>query len=90
VQPVKATVPILIASGRLDPVTPPENGDTLARTLSRSLHVRVPSGGHSPYGLTGLACLDDLKRAFIERATPDGLDTACIARIARPGFVTSR
>ncbi len=66
---MKTTVPVLITSGRLDPVTPPENGDTLARTLSRSLHVRVPSGGHSPYGLTGVDCLDDLKRAFIERAT---------------------
>jgi pimeloyl-ACP methyl ester carboxylesterase len=90
VQPVKAKVPVLITSGRLDPVTPPENGDTLARTLSRSLHVRVPSGGHSPYGLTGIDCLDELKRAFIERATPDGLDTACMARVSRPGFVLSR
>ena len=71
-------------------MTPPENGDTIARTLSRSLHVRVPSSGHSPVGLTGLDCLADLKRAFIERASTDGLDTRCVSRIKRPGFAAAR
>ena len=46
----------------LDPVTPPANGDEIARTLTNSLHVRIPSGGHSPDGLTGLECLAELKR----------------------------
>jgi pimeloyl-ACP methyl ester carboxylesterase len=89
-QPVKTAVPILLTSGTLDPVTPPENGDTIAQTLTHSLHVRVPSGGHSPFGLTGLDCLDDLKRTFIERGRAEGLDTSCVARIARPGFATPR
>ena len=70
--PVKAAVPILLTSGTLDPVTPAENGDTIAQTLSHSLHVRVPSAGHSPFGLTGLDCLDDLKRTFIERGRARG------------------
>jgi pimeloyl-ACP methyl ester carboxylesterase len=88
--PVKTSVPILITSGTLDPVTPPENGDTIARTLSHSLHLRVPSSGHSPVGLVGLGCIADLKRAFIERARTDGLDTSCVGRIARSGFATIR
>jgi pimeloyl-ACP methyl ester carboxylesterase len=88
--PVKASVPILLTSGTLDPVTPPENGDTVAQTLSHSLHVRVPSAGHSPFGLTGLDCLDDLKRTFIERGRVEGLDTSCVTRIARPGFAAAR
>lgn len=88
--PVKASVPIFITSGTLDPVTPPENGDAIARTLAHSLHLRVPSGGHSPYGLRGLDCLDRLKRDFIERASTGGLDTRCVNRIARPGFATAR
>jgi pimeloyl-ACP methyl ester carboxylesterase len=88
--PVKAAVPILLTSGTLDPVTPPENGDTIAQTLSHSLHVRVPSAGHSPFGLTGLDCLDDLKRTFIERGRAEGLDTSCVTRIARPGFAAAR
>lgn len=88
--PVTANVPILITSGTLDPVTPPENGDTIARSLAHSLHVRVPSGGHSPFGLRGLDCLDGLKRDFIERASAGGLDTSCVNRIARPGFASAR
>jgi pimeloyl-ACP methyl ester carboxylesterase len=88
--PVTANVPILITSGTLDPVTPPENGDTIARSLAHSLHVRVPSGGHSPFGLRGLDCLDGLKRDFIERASAGGLDTSCVNRIARPGFAGAR
>jgi pimeloyl-ACP methyl ester carboxylesterase len=88
--PVKASVPILLTSGVLDPVTPPENADTIARTLSHSLHLRVPSSGHSPVGLDGLDCLADLKRAFIERASTDGLDTSCVSAIVRPQFATRR
>jgi pimeloyl-ACP methyl ester carboxylesterase len=88
--PVKASVPTLITSGVLDPVTPPENADTIARTLPHSLHLRVPSSGHSPIGLDGLDCLAELKRAFIERGRTDGLDTSCVAAIARPEFATVR
>ena len=76
--PVTSRVPVLILSGALDPVTPPENGDVLARTLNRSLHVRVPSGGHALYGLNGLDCVEGLKRAFVERGTVEGLDTSCV------------
>jgi pimeloyl-ACP methyl ester carboxylesterase len=83
-EPVTSAVPTLITSGDLDPVTPPANGDEISRTLSNSLHVRVPSSGHSPAGLTGLECLANLKRAFIEGARTDGLDTSCVSRIARP------
>jgi len=88
--PVTSRVPVLILSGALDPVTPPENGDVLARTLSRSLHVRVPSGGHALYGLNGLDCVDGLKRAFVERGTVEGLDTSCVRGITRAGFVLSQ
>jgi pimeloyl-ACP methyl ester carboxylesterase len=87
--PVTSRVPVLILSGVLDPVTPPENGDVLARTLSGSLHVRVPSGGHALYGLNGLECVEALKRAFVERGTIEGLDTSCVRSITRSGFVLS-
>jgi pimeloyl-ACP methyl ester carboxylesterase len=85
-EPVKGQVPVLMFSGLLDPVTPAANGEELARTLPNALHVRIPSGGHSPAGLTGLDCLGDLQRTFIERGHARNLDTSCVARIARPGF----
>jgi pimeloyl-ACP methyl ester carboxylesterase len=84
--PVTSSVPVLIVSGTLDPVTPLANGEEIARTLRNSVHVRVPSGGHSPHGLDGLQCLDDLIRITIEQGHVDGLDTGCVARIKRPGF----
>jgi len=84
--PVTSAVPVLIVSGTQDPVTPPANGDEIARTLSHSVHVRVPSGGHSPNGLDGIGCLDDLIRTTIEQGRVDGLDTSCVARIKRPRF----
>ena len=87
---VTASVPALIVSGMLDPVTPPANGDELARTLTNSLHVQVPSGGHGFAGLEGLACLDAIHDRFIDGATVAGLDTSCIRSIRRPGFVIGR
>lgn len=89
-EPVTADVPVLLTSGELDPVTPPANADELARTLPHSLHVRIPSSGHSPAGLAGLDCLEAIKRDFVDRGGTDGLDTSCIARVKRPGFTTAR
>ena len=89
-QPVSASVPVLILSGMLDPVTPPAFGDVLARTLTNSRHVSVPYGGHSRYGLVGLECLDATMTRFIERADFQELDTPCLANIARPPFATPR
>jgi pimeloyl-ACP methyl ester carboxylesterase len=85
--PVTASVPVLITSGTLDPVTPPANGDEIARTLAHSVHVRVPSGGHSPSGLSGTECLSQITRNFVEAAKAEGLDTACVANIRRTGFL---
>jgi pimeloyl-ACP methyl ester carboxylesterase len=88
--PVRAAVPVLVLSGMLDPVTPPENGDTIVQTLPDSLVVRVPRGGHSPAGLSGLSCLRSLQAEFITAASTRKLDTSCVSRIARPGFVISQ
>ncbi|MCA1651861.1 MAG: alpha/beta hydrolase, partial [Acidobacteria bacterium] len=64
---VASQVPALITSGVLDPVTPPENGDEVARTLPNSLHVRIPSGDHSPEGLANLECIAGIKQTFIDQ-----------------------
>jgi pimeloyl-ACP methyl ester carboxylesterase len=86
-EPVTASVPVLITSGVLDPVTPPANGDEIAKTLARSVHVLIPSGGHSSSGLTGTECLDQITRRFVETAQTEGLDTSCVGNIRRPGFM---
>ena len=86
--PVHSKVPVLIVSGAWDPVTPPSNGTAVAKSLSRSLHVVVPHGGHSLEGLVGADCIGRLEADFIERGSAAGLDTRCVARIERPPFAT--
>jgi len=87
--PVTSAIPALLLSGALDPVTPPEQGAEAARHLTNSLHVIVPHGGHDPYGLNGLDCIDRLEHDFIERGSVAGLDTSCVSRITRPPFPTT-
>jgi len=85
-QPTKSDVPVLILTGQWDPVTPPSNGDRIAKSLSNSLHVVVPSGGHGLDGLEGMDCIDHLIVDFIERGSIAGLNTECVKNIHRKGF----
>jgi pimeloyl-ACP methyl ester carboxylesterase len=86
-KPVRSDVPVLILTGEWDPVTPPANGDYVARTFSNSLHVVVPHGAHGLGGLEGTDCVDRLSTDFVERGTIKGLDTACVKNVRRRGFV---
>ena len=82
-QPVRSSIPTLLISGEHDPVTPPEFGDEVARTLRRSLHVVVPHGSH---GGTE-PCIDALLSEFVREGSVDALETACVKDVRRPPFV---
>lgn len=86
-EPVKVNVPVLILTGELDPVTPPSNGDRIAKYLPNSLHVVVPHGAHGLGGLDGTDCITGLMTEFVARGTTKGMDTACVKSIRRKGFV---
>jgi pimeloyl-ACP methyl ester carboxylesterase len=88
-EPTRSAVPSLVFSGQWDPVTPAANGALAARTLSRSRHIVIPSGGHGYDGLTGIDCVGTLWVRFIERPDPEALDTSCLAGIHRPAFPTA-
>jgi pimeloyl-ACP methyl ester carboxylesterase len=75
---VSADTPVLILSGEADPVTPPENGERVARTLPNSLHLIVPGQGHN---VIFRGCLPRVASDFIEQGTVKGLDTTCVSRI---------
>ena len=87
-EPVRSNVPVLILTGEWDPVTPPSNGATVAKTLSNSLHIVVPHGGHGLGGLEGIDCINRILTEFIERGTTKGIDTGCVQSIRRKGFAT--
>src|SRR5215208_3638481 len=82
-QPIKSDLPVLILTGEWDPVTPPANGDRVAKTLTNSLHVVVPHGAHGLDGLEGMDCIDNLIVEFIERGSIAGLNPECVKNIRR-------
>ena len=79
---------LLIFSGNMDPVTPPQRGEEVAHYLPNSRHVIIPEGGHGPFGLTNLECVDRIVIEFIDKRDAKNLDLTCIERMAPPPFVT--
>ena len=88
-QPTRSDAPVLILTGQWDPVTPPSQGDEVAKSLPNSLHVVVPQGGHGFGGLQNRDCIRRLMVEFVERGTAKGLDTSCVAGIKRQAFATA-
>jgi pimeloyl-ACP methyl ester carboxylesterase len=73
--PVRSDVPVLLLSGGLDPVTPPEYGTDVAKGFPNSRHVVASGFGHivSPH-----ACAPRLVAAFVDNAGFDKLPADCI------------
>jgi len=76
--PVTSDVPALILSGGLDPVTPPANGETVAKTLANHRHVVAAGYGHivSPH-----ACAPRVLAAFVADANFSGLPDDCVRQL---------
>lgn len=86
--PVVSDVPVLIISGPFDPVTPPRFAEQVAARLSHATHVVVPQGHHGSGGLSHQECITGISATFLERGTGEGLDTSCVATMARSPFIT--
>ena len=84
--PVRVDVPVLIFTGEWDPVTPPSNGDRVAKHLPNSLHVVVPDGAHGLGGLEGGDCILGLMAEFVAQGTTKGIDASCVKNVRRRGF----
>jgi pimeloyl-ACP methyl ester carboxylesterase len=83
-EPIKSDVPVLMLSGELDPVTPPELATPLLRNFPNGRQVVMHNATHNSYD-----CAEALARDFIERGTAQGLDTSCVEQLKRLPFVTS-
>jgi pimeloyl-ACP methyl ester carboxylesterase len=77
-RPLATKVPALLMSGELDPVTPPEYGERVAKALPNARHVALKGQGHNVFA-TG--CMPKLVGQFIERADAKSLDTKCLDSI---------
>ncbi|MBT3428202.1 MAG: alpha/beta fold hydrolase [Gammaproteobacteria bacterium] len=85
-KPIVSDTPVLLASGVLDPVTPPKYGEKAKQTLTNAIHIVVPGGAH---GTTMLGCMPDLLVEFLNELNPQGLDADCAAEIRSLPFFTS-
>jgi pimeloyl-ACP methyl ester carboxylesterase len=88
--PVGSDVPVLLLSGGLDPVTPPDNAAQVAKTLPNSRHIVAAGSGHivSPHG-----CAPRLIAAFIDAAGFETLPAECVEHLqkgVRPPFFAGR
>jgi pimeloyl-ACP methyl ester carboxylesterase len=81
--PVVSTVPALVLSGELDPVTPPTWGVEVVKHLRNGRHVVMPGTGH---GVAATACGNRIVTAFVDSADTRSLDTQCVRGVQRPGF----
>lgn len=81
--PVRADVPVLILSGRLDPVTPPYWGEQIAAFFPRARQIVFAASSHFPDG----GCASGLVARFLEQGQPGRLDTRCAESETRPPFV---
>jgi pimeloyl-ACP methyl ester carboxylesterase len=69
-------VPVLLLSGRRDPVTPPSHAAQVAAGFRDRLHVVFPRGGHGYWGTTA-DCVNGVRERFVALATTRGLDVSC-------------
>jgi len=81
-RPFTSQVPVLLVSGNLDPVTPPQWAEEAKKSLPNSLHVVTP-GGHT----AGNECVDSLAREMFRTGSVQGLDTSCVKALRNPPFV---
>jgi pimeloyl-ACP methyl ester carboxylesterase len=81
---LETRAPVLLITGALDPVTPPEFAEAAARMLPNAMVMIVPGMAHAGTE----RCVEEVVAQFIQRGSATGLDTSCVADIKPPPFVT--
>lgn len=80
-------VPILVAAGSIDPITPPAYGKAILPGLANAQYVEFPHTGHGALFSHFEGCGSEIWLAFLANPN-DPLDTSCIADITAPDFQT--
>ena len=84
-KPWKSDIPVLLFSGERDPVTPPEYGERVARSLTNATHIVIPGGGHADSS----ACKTQLIALFLA-APREKQDASCVSELDFPRFAIER
>jgi len=84
--PVSSDVPVLLLSGELDPVTPPEYAERVAQHFPNSRQLVAPGQAHI---VTTRGCMGKLVTDFIINASSETLETDCIGQMQYSPFFIS-
>jgi pimeloyl-ACP methyl ester carboxylesterase len=83
-EPVRSNIPILMLSSEFDPATPPQFGRAAASFLPSSRQILIRNIAHG----YGSDCLRNITAEFISKGSAEQLDTACVADLRPPVFVS--
>ena len=72
----------------MDPITPPQRGEEVAKYLPNSRHVIIQQAGHGVDGLSDPGCIDRIIIDFMEKGSVARLNTSCVERMVAPPFAT--
>lgn len=73
----ESSVPTLILSGQLDPITPPAYGDRLLKQFSQGQHLIAQGQGH---GVLSRGCMPRLAAGFVSAPLNHNIDSQCLDR----------
>lgn len=73
--PFRSTLPVLLLSGQLDPVTPPRYAARVLQGLPNGRHLIAPGQSH---GVFRLGCMPKVLGQFLQTADAKGLDARCV------------
>ena len=82
-QPLLSSVPMLVLSGELDPVTPPSMGEHIVKSFEDSRHIIVNGVGHA---VSYKGCMPKILGAFLKNTDVGQLDVSCLDKMKRPAF----
>ncbi|MDQ3270044.1 MAG: alpha/beta hydrolase [Pseudomonadota bacterium] len=84
--PLQSSLPVLLLSGEIDPVTPPRYAERVLQGLSNGRHFMLPGQGHN---VLGVGCMPKLIGQFLETADPTALKAECLDTVTYvPPFVS--
>lgn len=85
-QPVASSIPTLILSGRLDPVTPTSLAMEISEKLPNSKLIVIPNMAHITFGLSNEICFDTMVVDFLNHKDASRLKTECMNEMLPPSF----
>ncbi len=79
--PKALTMPTLLISGNLDPITPEQSAEQALRYITKSTHLVIPNAGHTN---SSRGCMPDLINEFL--LTQHIIDSSCVLDNKFPPF----